>query len=224
MKKKFLSFSTILVFALAALLYGCSKENGNAEFPDVTANENPVSGNLKHHYTLLPSGRDTVVDWPFGAAILEVSFGDTLLIASAIVTTTGSFQLVLPASIPGYYFSSMSGLASHQGGAVKATPETLRFMRTLQFKVHYTQGGTAKSMLVNLYKLKTDFSVDKSYHYNFCDSEGTFAGTGATGNVYNWSFTKGWGLVESYIINPGFQAYNSKSVSSAAAGAVWVNI
>jgi hypothetical protein len=223
MKKKILFLCTILVSAIAALLSGCSKENGNTEFPDVTASELPVSGNLRYHYTLLPSGTDTVVDWSFGPATLKVSFGDTLVIASAIVSTTGSFQLVLPASIPGHYFSSMSGLASHQGGTVIATPETIRFMRTLQFKVDYTQGGTAKSMLVNLYKLKADFSVDKSYHYNFYDSDGTFAGTGATGNIYNWSFTKGWGMVESLVITPGFAAYNSISVNTVAAGAVWVN-
>jgi hypothetical protein len=53
--------------------------------------------------------------------------------------------------------------------------------------------------------------------------DGTMIGTGAYGNVFNWNFTKGWGVVESYVINAN-NAFNSTSLNAVPAGTVWVNL
>jgi len=219
MNKNFILHSFILL--IAAFFIGCNKNEGNNEYPDVTAKADTVSGILK--YKLPLTGKDSVISWPFNAASIEAFLGTDDVISAGTVNTDGSFILILPATVPGTYFSSLAGVADQQGGTLQATPETIRIMGSTQFRVNYSDNGTAKSMLVRLHKLKSDYSIDKTYYYNFYDSEGSFNGTGTSGNTFNWTFIKGWGLVESYIIAAGSSAFSSKSVNNALPDAVWVN-
>lgn len=220
MKSKQIFPFVILLLFILSVLSACSKAEDNKEFPDVTATEYTVMGTLK--YKLPIPDKDSIVSWPFGSASIEAVVNNDSLVAGLLVAD-GTFTLVLPGSLPGKYFSSLAGVADYQGGTLKASPETIRIMGSLQFRVKYTDKGIAKSIIVQQYKLKSDNSIDKSYFYNFYDTDGTFTGTGSTGNIFNWVFTKGWGMVESNKIAAGSQAFNSKSVSSALQGAVWVN-
>jgi hypothetical protein len=129
----------------------------------------------------------------------------------------------LPATVGGIYFSKLADIAYQQGGTIKATPAEIRFLGTIQFKVEYTDNDKAKSIFVNLSTLKTDLSVNRSYYYNFYDLDGTFTGTGTSGNKFNWTFIKGWGIVESFITNTTSNAIDSRSVTSAPVEAIWVN-
>lgn len=198
----------------------CSKAEDNKEFPDVTVTQDTVVGMLK--YKLPVQGKDSVISWPFGKATIEAMVDNDSL-SAGVVNQDGSFEIKLPGIIPGKYFSSLAGMADTQGGTLKATPETVRILRAIQFRVFYINNGTAEQLNVKLYKLKPDNSIDKTYDYYCYDSEGTYTGTGTTGNTYNWNFIKGWGLVESYKIAAGSPVYNSKSVSNALPEAVWVN-
>jgi len=220
--KKLPEFNVSAILFVVMLSTGsCTKDDGtNNQYPDVTANADTIFGTVKFKPA---TGTNAIVNWPFGAATFKVIAGTNDILASATVNTDGTFMLILPATVSGSYFGSLSEIAVNQGGTIKATPETVRFLSTLLYKVDYNDNGTPNSMYANLYTLKTDFSIDKSYFYNFYDSDGTFTGTGTNGNVYNWTFVKGWGMVESYVISSASDAFNSKSVKAAPANAVWVN-
>jgi hypothetical protein len=212
------------ICVITAILYsGCLKDNGsNTNHPDVTAVADTIFGTLK--YNQKADGVNNVVDWPYGNATFKVIVETSDVLTSATVNADGTFMLIMPAKISGNYLSSLADAAYMQGGSVESTPNSVRFMNTLLYKVEYTDNAVAKSITTNLYTLKPDFSIDKSYFYNFYDSEGTFTGTASSGNIFNWTFTKGWGKVESYIINSSSDAFNSKSIGSFPENAVWVNM
>lgn len=221
MKTKQITPLVILLLSIITIITSCSKAEDNKEFPDVTSTEYTVAGTVK--YKLPITGKDSVINWPYKAASIEAFLGVDDVICTGAVNSDGTFVLTLPATLSGSYFSSLAGVADKQGGTLKATPQTTRIMGSIQFRVNYSENGAAKSILVRLYKLKTDNSVDKSYFYNFYDSDGTFTGTGTSGNTFNWVFTKGWGLVESYVITAGSSAFSSKSVNNALPDTVWIN-
>jgi hypothetical protein len=201
---------------------GCLKDDGsNTNYPDVTAVADTIFGTLKYNQKI--DGVNNVVNWPYGTATFKVMPDLNNVIAETTVNADGTFMLILPATISGNYLESLSGAAYMQGGSVVASPTTVRFMNAILYKVDYTDNGVSKSILTNLYTLKSDFSIDKSYFYNFYDSEGTFTGTGSTGNIFNWSFAKGWGKVETSVISATAGTFNSKSISAFPASAVWVN-
>ncbi|MEI8045777.1 MAG: hypothetical protein WCI92_00250 [Bacteroidota bacterium] len=222
MKKTLILPAAILVLTLALVQTACTKDSGtNNEYPNVTANADTVNGILKFRQT--DTAGITLLTWPFGPAMIKALVGETDELASATVNADGTFQLVLPASVPGKYLSSLAGEACRQGGSLKATPVTVRFLDNIQYKVEYVNNGTPTSFIAGLHTLKTDMSIDKSYFFNFYDLDGVFQGTGTAGNTYNWTFTKGWGMVESYKISATSSSMNSRSVSSIPSYAVWVN-
>jgi hypothetical protein len=220
--KKLLNISTaFMLISFAFLQSGCLKQFANDQFPDVTANSETINGIVKYKNTD-PSGTK-LDEWHFGAAVIKAILGGNVVLASAPLETDGTFKLILPATVGGIYFSKLADIAYQQGGTIKATPAEIRFLGTIQFKVEYTDNDKAKSIFVNLSTLKTDLSVNRSYYYNFYDLDGTFTGIGTSGNKFNWTFTKGWGIVESFITNTTSNAFDSRSVTSAPVEAIWVN-
>jgi hypothetical protein len=223
MKKLFNLSLILLLMTMVALQSGCVKDGDNNEYPDVTASADTINGIVK--YRQIDTSGTNVVDWKFGLATIKAIENGSGEIATAKVNADGSFMLILPATLLGTYFVSLADVAAQQGGTITATPETVRLAGSTQFEVEYTDNGTAKSMLISLCTLKADKSVDKSYFYNFYDSDGTFIGkgSGTAGNNFNWTFTKGWGLVENYTIGSTSNAMDSKSVNAALPNAIWVN-
>ena len=222
MKKILILPAVFLMLTLSLLQIACTKDSGtNNEYPNVTANADTVHGIIKFRQT--DTTGTTLLNWPFGPAMIRALVVETDELASATVNADGTFQLVLPASVPGKHLSSLAGEASSQGGSLKATPETIRFLDNIQYKVEYVNNGTPTSFIAGLHTLKTDMSIDKSYFFNFYDLDGIFQGTGTAGNTYNWTFTKGWGMVESYKISSTSSAMNSGSVSSIPSNALWMN-
>jgi hypothetical protein len=223
MKKLFNLSLILLLITMVALQSGCLKEGDNTEYPDVTASADTVNGILKYKQT--DTSGLIVVDWPFGAATIKAIEEGSAEVATATVNADGSFVLILPATLPGSYFISLAEVAVQQGGTITATPETVRLAGSTQFKVEYNDNGTAKSMLISLCTLKADNSVDRLYFYNFYDMDGTFKGKGGgtVQNNFNWTFIKGWGMVENYLVNTTTGAFDSKSVNAALANAIWVN-
>lgn len=220
MKNKATLLAVLSTFAV--LLGGCLKDDGdNSEYPDVKASYDTVSGTLKYREALTSGGN--IVAWPFGTATFKVIAGDNDVLASADVNADGSFTLILPETVKGKYLSAMADAASMQGGTVKAVPETVRLLSILQYKVEYSKNGQPASILTNLYTLNEDNTIIKSYFFNFYDSAGSFAGTGLAGNVFDWTFQKGWGKTESAVLNSTLRTFISKSVNEFPAEAVWVN-
>ncbi len=220
--KKTIVITTLVFMVLASLIFGgCVKEENN-QYPDVVATSDTISGILKYKQSDAEGGK--IVAWPYGEATLKVIVGSTEVIASAQVNTEGSFTFILPGTLSGGYLSSLADEAFSQGGTVESTPNTVRFLSAIQYKVEYSKNGIASSVNANLYKLKADNSIEKSYFFNFYDMDGTFTGTATYGNVFNWTFSKGWGIVESYVISTTGNAFNSKSVNAIPAGTVWVNL
>ncbi len=220
MRKLIILSLTLMLIIFVALQSGCKKDNN--EYADVIATADTIHGTLKYKQT--DTAGTKVIGWPFGTATFKVITGISDVLASGVVNADGTFVVVLPGKLSGAYFSSLADEAARQSGTVKAAPETIRFMNAIQFMVDYTDKGNPESLFVNLYTLKSDFTVEKSFFYNFYDLDGTFTGTSYSGNIFNWTFTKGWGMVESYKINPTSDAFNSKSVIQAPAEAAWVNI
>ena len=224
MKKKLSLSLSLIIIAIVTTISGCLKDDGtNISYPDVTAVSDTIFGTLKIRQ--VDTSGNSIVAWPHGTAVIKAIEAGTDVIATGTVNAEGNFTLILPATAQGIYFISLATVAYQQGGSIKATPETLRLMGSTQFKVEYTENSVAKTMMVSLCTLKTDFSVDKSYFYNFYDSDGTFKGTGAgaEANKFDWTFSKGWGLVESFKIYSTSAAFDSKSVNTPQSDAIWVN-
>jgi hypothetical protein len=219
---KLLSLTVVaLLFVFTVSQSSCTKSTDVTLYPDVTASADTINGTLKVRKVV--DGATTLESWSFGTAVIKaVELGNDIT-SSATVNADGTFKLILPATVKGNYFISLSDVAASQGGTLKATPEDVKVLGTTQYKVDYTDNGKAKSMMVYLYTLNANNTVNRTYYYNFYDVDGTFTGKGTAGNVFNWSFVKGWGIVESYIISSGSDAFNSRSVKSAASGAVWTN-
>jgi len=220
--KNLITYSIFAFLILTSQFFnGCVKETNN-EYPDVIASNDTISGILKYKQPASSGG--AVVAWPYGEATLTVSAGSSALLTTATVNADGTFTAILPGTVSGSYLISLADVAYSQSGTVNATPNTVRFLSTIQYLVNYTENGSPKSISVNLYTLKSDFSIAKSYYYNFYDMDGTFTGTSYGGNVFNWTFTKGWGMVENQVTNNTTKAFSSKSLGAAPAGAVWVNL
>lgn len=216
------SFLLIAVLFIAFAYSGCNTDDGtNTEYPDVIATEVTVTGTLKYRQS--SSGASEVVNWPYGTATFKAILGADEVLASATVNADGTFTLVLPATVPGFYLNSLTAHANGQGGNVQATPETVRLLSTIQYKVDYTSNGTPKSFLANLHTLNADLTISKSYFFNFYDRDGSLNGTGSTGNTFDWTFTKGWGFIELYKISGTSEAFVSKSIASLPATAIWLN-
>jgi len=216
------SFLSMVVLLMASAYSSCNTDNGtDTEYPDVTATEVTVTGMLKYRQS--SSGASEVVNWPYGPATFKAILGADQVLASATVSADGSFTLVLPATVSGFYLNSLTAQANSQGGNVQATPETIRLLSTIQYKVDYTSNGTPMSFIANLHTLNADMTVAKSYFFNFYDREGTLTGTGNTGNTFDWTFIKGWGFVELYKINSTSDAFVSRSISALPATAFWLN-
>ena len=213
--------STLITFVI--IQNGCRKDGGNTEYPDVTANTDTINGTLKCWRT--DTTVSQIINWHFGIAVIKAMVAGSDEIAVGTVNADGTFSLILPATVSGIYFNSLAEIASLQGGSIKATPETVRFQGSTSFKVEYTESGKAKSFEVGLHTFKTDLSVEKTYYYNFYDSDGTFKGTGSGtyANTFNWTFTKGWGLVETSFKSNTSTAINSVTVSSPTQNAIWIN-
>jgi hypothetical protein len=211
------------MIALVIIQSGCRKDGGNTEYPDVTANPDTINGRLKYWRT--DTTVNQIVNWPYGTAVIKAIVANSDEIAVGTVNADGTFSLILPATVSGFSFNSLAEVATLQGGTIKATPETVRFQGSTSFKVEYTQSGKAKSFEVGLHTFKTDLSVEKTYYYNFYDSDGTFKGTGSGtyANTFNWTFTKGWGCVETSLKSNASTAINSITVSNPVQNAVWVN-
>jgi len=221
MKKTILLLSALLMLFTVVLLSGCRKDNGtNSEYPEVTADPYTISDTLKYKQT--DATGINIVDWPYGAATLNAIIGDSIVIASVAVNADGSFALVLPASVPGKYLSSLTAEAIWEGGSVVADPETVRYMDSIRYVVDLVINGLPYKMVVGLCLLKSDLTVEETYSFNFYDLPGTFIGTGTTGNVYNWTFTKGWGIIETGNIG-STTAYSSSWVTTIPVNAIWVN-
>jgi len=208
------------VLSFASLQSGCLKDNSSSTYPDVTASADTIMGILKYKQT--DTSGTKLVDWHFGTGNIRAVI-ESENIATAAVESDGTFMLILPKTISGAYFTSLSDIANTQGGTIKVTPETVKFMGSLQFMVDYTENGKAKSVTINLARLNTDLSVYRTYYYIFYDSDGSFTGKATTGNIFSWTFIKGWGMVESYIMNSSTNSINSRSVNAAPANATWSN-
>jgi hypothetical protein len=222
--KKLLSISSVLLLiTIIVLQSGCKKDGNNNEYPDVTASADTIHGIVKYRQS--DTSGISIVDWQFGSATIKAIENGSSEIATAIVNADGSFTLVLPATLLGTYFVSLADVAAQQGGTITATPETVRLAGSTQFEVEYTENGKAKTIWISLCTLKADKSVNKTYFYNFYDMDGTFKGTGggSAGNKFDWTFTKGWGLVENYTVSSTSNAIDSKSVYVALPDAFWVN-
>jgi len=221
MKKLSILITVLVLIFILIFQSGCLKEFTNNPYPDITASADTIFGMLKYKQTDINGTQ--IGAWRFGEAVISAVSGGYEVIASATVDGDGTFMLILPATVSGMYFTSLGDIATQQGGTVKAAPETVKFLGTTQFKVEYTDGGKAKTMSVSLTTRNADLTVNRSYYYNFYDGDGTFAGTGSTGSAFNWTFKKGWGMAESFIINTTTKAISSKTISDAPANAVWSN-
>jgi hypothetical protein len=221
MKKLSILSSALILITIVILQSGCLKEFTNNAYPDVTASADTIYGILKHKQTDINGTQ--IGQWHFGEAVINAVSGGNEVIASAVVEGDGTFMLILPETVSGLYFTSLADIATQQGGTVKATPETVKCLATTQFRVDYTDSGKAKSISVSHTTRNADLSVNRTYYYNFYDLDGTFTGKGISGSVFNWTYSKGWGMVESYITSTAANAINSKSVKNAPANAVWSN-
>ena len=218
MKKTTILYSALILITITILQGGSLKEFTNNPYPDVTASADTIFGILKYKQTDIDGTR--IGSWHFGEAVISAVSGGYEVIASATVEGDGSFMLILPATVSGMHFTSLGDIATQQGGTVKAIPETVKFLGTTQFKVDSTDGGKSKTMSVSLTTRNADLTVNRSYYYNFYDGDGTFAGTGSAGNAFNWTFKKGWGMAESYIINTTTKAISSKTVNDTPTNAM----
>jgi hypothetical protein len=212
-----------LLFAVAAIILmqtGCAEEPENNQNPDVTASSDTIYGILKYRQT--DNTGIKLVDWHFGPGMLRVIInGQTL--ATTALQSDGNFMVILPGTVSGNHFTNMSDIVIIYGGTIEVSPETANYVSTTQFMVDYTENNEAKSITVSQALLNFDLTTYRNYYYYFYDNPGTVAGTGTAGNVFNWKFNKGWGIVESNMSTGATYIVSSKSVSTASANAVWSN-
>lgn len=217
MKKLFNVSAALLLTATLFIQWGC-KDESNDPLPDVTAVADTIYGTVK--LKQIVNSNVELVKWPYGPAMIRAGY-----IANTALSSDGTFMMILPKTVTGSNFMSMAEYVSMQGGTCMANPENINFVESVPFTVDYTENGVAKSMSVNLYLyvlMTNKLTVSKSYAFQFYDKDGTFAGTSSFNKAYDWKFTKGWGMVESYY-SISADAYASKSVSRAPAEAVWTN-
>lgn len=214
------------LFGLCAVLFltltlsfqvGC-KDVKDEPLPDVTASALTINGTVKLKETDAEGIR--LVKWHYGPAMIRAG-----KLANAALTSDGNFTLILPATIKSSDFMSMDGFSTIQGGTCVAAPSTTNFAGPFEFIVDYTDNGVAKNMPVGLYLYLLNNNkpvVSRSYTYNFYDSDGTFKGNSDFAKAYDWTFSKGWGTIESYYSSAA-SAYSSKSITLVPSEAVWTN-
>jgi hypothetical protein len=219
--KKLLSLSVISLLILVGITQTSCMKDSTTTNPDVTAAADTIAGVLK--YKQVVNSVTSIVEWPYGTATIKAYDVGNYTLASATVNADGTFKLVLPATVKGNYFMYLSDVVTAQGGTLAATPDDVKVLGTIQYKVEYTVDGKATTLSVNLYRLNANNTVYRNYYHNFYDQTGTFTGKGTAGSVFNWSFVKGWGVVESYVISSTTGTINSKSIAAVPSGAIWVN-
>lgn len=221
MKKLFILPLFFILSAILLIQTGCDDETDNNQNPDVTASTDTVTGVLK--YRTVESNAFRLAAWPFGPGMLRVVIGD-VTVASAALQSDGNFMVILPATVTGSNFTSLNDIAITYGGTVKASPETAKYVGTTQFIVDYTENNVAKNLVINQVVLNFNNSVYRNYYHYFYGEDGSLTGTGTAGNTFNWTFDKGWGMVESYL-STSVPPYiiSSKSVAVTPANAVWIN-
>jgi len=217
MKHLFNLSAVIFITTTLMILAGCKDETVDT-LPDVTASTYTINGTLK----LKEADADGIrlVSWHYGPAMIRAGN-----LANAALTSDGNFTLILPSTIKGSDFTGMNDFIAIQGGTCIATPEAVNFAGPVEFMVDYTDNGVAKNLVVSqyLYVLSNNKPVvSRSYTYNFYDSDGTLKGTSVYAKIYDWTFSKGWGTIESYYSSSA-SAYSSKSVAQVSADAVWTN-
>jgi hypothetical protein len=219
---KSVNISVTIVCAIV-LWASCSKIR-NTEYPEIATVSDTITGLLK--YSKSVTSETPVINWPFGIADIEVYAGDDVenYLTHAEVSATGNFTLVLPASVKGSYLSSLQGQAERLGGTTLSTPQTLRVLPGLRFKVNYVKDGTTQSIFVNPFKLSSDSKVDKAYYYYFFDGEGQFTGNDTLNNEYYWSFVKGWQIIENQKIENQTGVFSSTTIDAVPENVVWVNL
>jgi hypothetical protein len=223
MKQLFNLFFALLLSSVVILQSGCKDEPSDNPLPDVTASYDTVYGTVK--YKMVDNTGTRLVDWDFGPAMVRATAAGEN-IATAALSSDGTFMLVLPETVSGNYFTSMADYAQTLGGSIVISPQTLHFVNPIEFMVDYTDNGEAKHIAVKLSTfvlVNNKPVVSKLYTYNFYDQDGSFAGTDYYGNVFNWTFIKGWGMNESYGTSTSGSTTTSKSVNAAPADAVWAN-
>ena len=196
---------------------GC-KDVKDEPLPDVTASAITINGTVKLKET--DANGTQLIKWHYGPAMIRAG-----KLANAALTSDGNFTLILPATIKGSDFITMDGFSAIQGGTCVAAPSTTNFAGSVEFIVDYTDNGVAKNMPVGqyLYVLSNNMPViSRSYTYNFYDRDGTFKGNSDFAKTYDWTFSKGWGMIESYYSSAA-SAYSSKSVILVPSEAVWTN-
>ena len=220
MKKLFILSSFFIVAALALLQSGCAKDPENIQNPDVTASADTIHGTLK--YKLVDNGGIKLIDWPFGPGTLRVIIGGKNAGVFAL-QSNGNFVAILPSTVSGTGFTKLGDISIVYGGTVKVTPETVKYDNTTQFLVDYTDNNMAKSINVGLVTLNANNTTYRNYYYYFYDQDGSIAGTGTAGNMFNWTFTKGWGIVEANMSSDLSYMVSSKTVAAAPVNAIWTN-
>jgi hypothetical protein len=163
-----------------------------------------------------------LIDWPFGPGTLRVIIGGKNAGVFAL-QSNGNFVAILPATVSGTGFTKLGDISIVYGGTVKVTPETVKYDNTTQFLVDYTDNNMAKSINVGLVTLNANNTTYRNYYYYFYDQDGSIAGTGTAGNMFNWTFTKGWGTVEANMSSDLSYMISSKTVTAAPVNAVWTN-
>jgi len=196
---------------------GCNDVK-NDPLPDVTASTFTINGTVKLKETDATGTR--LVKWHYGPAMIRAG-----KLSNAALTSDGNFTLILPATIKGSEFMSMDDFTTIQGGTCVAVPATMNFAGPVDFIVDYTDNGEAKNVAVGqyLYVLSNNKPVvSRSYTYNFYDRDGTYTGNNDFAKTFDWSFNKGWGMIESYFSSAA-SASSSKSVTLVPVDAVWTN-
>lgn len=217
MKKLFSLSAALLLAATLFMQCGCKDETSDP-LPDITAVADTIYGTVK--LKIVTDSTVELVKWHYGPAMIRAGY-----LANSALSSDGTFMMILPKTVAGSNFMSMDEYASVQGGSCKVNPDNANFVESLPFTVDYTDNGVPKSMGVNLYLyvlMTNKPTVSKSYTYQFYDRDGTFSGTSSFTKSYDWKFSKGWGLVESYF-SISTEAYASKTVSNAPAEAIWTN-
>jgi hypothetical protein len=217
--KYILTFSVTFLAILILIVQSGCKENTDTPLPDVTAAADTIYGTVK--FKLVDANGIQLIDWHYGPAMVRAG-----KLADAALTSKGTFTLILPKTVAGSNFMSMSEYAGIQGGTCVATPGNANFVDMITFMVDYSDNGVVKTMEITLskYELYNNKPVlSKSYFYYFYDRDGTFTGTSLYAKTFNWTFSKGWGMIEARVSSTTSYQVSSTSVNSAPADAIWTN-
>lgn len=206
-----------LFAAIAVMLLSCETDRSkNEQFDSITVNAQPLAGTLQ---SLTIQGTDTLVQaWAHGPARVN------LLLAGDIVATgtsdgNGSFNLNLPANIAGSYLSALATLSGMVGGEVDYAPKSVRLLQGFSLMIKYSTGTDSSIIFPTWHAFQN--GIEKKYNYLLFDEDGLFQGTTKTGIQYDWSFVRGWNLVENNFRHDTL--ISSKTIATAPSKANWTN-